>query len=308
MSDPRFVAAFTRWYEDYLEEYMRPKGEIEQEPQPNNEPGDVSGLKLIVDADELFSQISPQLDSSDFFLLMVNGQQGSGKSTVARELAHKAHTAGYKIVYSSGVDIVESPDKVTREAKGFRKICLVLDDASYAITTVSSRSQNKLKSFFGLIRHALEGAQVLVIVNIHVTTGVPPIFKNSGVWIFSKPTALEYDACLKIGGRNKKSRDALEKMFQSIVSIQAASTKSKDIPLTLYGRNYNFRWGSKDDPGDGRLMLLLLNGEPLVYNSTNTFCEECKHVAFSVKVRAEDYITKRPSEESHDPKGAGRNA
>lgn len=299
MSDPKFIEMLNREYLALVEHYVHPQTMQEQIVEEPAAPGDVSGLKIIVDAEELFAQIQPQLQASNFFLMVMVGQQGSGKSVAARELAHMAHLNGYKILYASAFDLAEAPEKFKEMAGGAKKVALILDDMSFVVGSLSSRQANKVKNYFGLIRHALEDAQVLMIPIIHTMNALPPIFKNTNVWLLSKPTMLEYDGMLKVVGRNKKSRDAFDKMFQSIVQIQSAASKSKDIPLNLYGRNYIFRWGDRTDPGDGRLLLLLLSGEPLVYNSQNTYCEECKHVAFGVKVRKEDYITKRPSEENY---------
>jgi hypothetical protein len=294
MSDPHLISILTN---EYL---MLAAGDPPTPPDApiagDSEPGDVSGLSIIVDADELFSRIEPQLDSSDFYLLMLNGQQGSGKSTIARELSHHAHTVGYKTLYSSGFDIIDAPEKFVREAEGADKVCIILDDMSYIMSATSSRTQSKIKSFFALIRHALK-AKIFVIVISHFTTAVPPIFKNSNVWIYSHPTTQEYDGMVKIIGTDKKAKQGLHRMFKSVMDIQAAAQRNHVIPLNLGGRDYSFVWGDKSNSGDGRLMLMLMDGEALVYNSTDTYCDVCKGIGFGVKLNMEDYLSKRPGKE-----------
>lgn len=296
MSDPRFIALLDA-------DYLRRVAEAIYVPtaKADMSPRGVGGLNMIMNAKDLFKKITPQIASSEFYLLMVNGQPGSGKSTIARELAHMSHGLGYELMYSSGFDIIDAPTKFIDQAKltGAKKICVVLDDLSYVMSATSSKTQSKIKSFFALIRHALQ-AKVFVIVIAHFTTAVPPIFKNSNVWIFSNPTTQEYDAMVKVVGRRDTQRAKLETMFQSVCKIQEAANVNADIDFKVDGKNYRFRWGSKEDPGDGRLMLTLLNGEPLIYNSKNVSCPQCVGIGFGVNVRAEDYVSKRPADEDKD--------
>lgn len=310
MSDPSIIFLITEDYKHMIQqeaEARRAKG-IVQDPQ---KPQDgIGNLQSIFDAKRLFAEIEPQLESSDFYLLSVSGQQGSGKSTLARELTHFAHLAGYKPIYSSGFDIMEAPDTFSREAVGFDKVCIILDDLSYVLGAVSGKAQSKSKSFFGLIRHFLTQAnngkpvKVMVIVIAHFTTAIPPMFKNTNVWVFSKPTTLEYDAMIKVVGRNQNSRDQLDKIFNAVMKIQALANKNKDLVLTFQDSKYSFRWGSKEDPGNGRLVMLILNGKPMIYNSHNEYCKICEHVGFGVRVQSQDYQMARPAD---NPREEGKN-
>ena len=296
MTEPTFLALLTH---DYLQLVDKePESYPHLTKKEDSAAKDMDGLKMVVDADELFAQIQPQLDSSDFYLLMVNGQQGSGKSTLARELTHKVHSLGYQPLYSSGFDIIEAPEEFVKQAGGHDKVCVILDDLSYVMSATSAKTQSKIKSFFALIRHFLK-AKIFVIVIAHFTTAVPPIFKNSNVWIFSKPTTMEYDAMVKIVGRGQKIRENLEKMFNAVRKIQDNAMKNKDVMIRVAGRPYKFRWGDKTDPGDGRLMLMLLNGEPLLYQSHNISCPMCENIGFKVNINKDDYTTARPANEDN---------
>jgi hypothetical protein len=201
---------------------------------------------------------------------------------------------------------MEAPEKFTEQAQGHDKVAIILDDLSYVMGAVGGRSQSKSKSFFMLIRHALrdrntgQTPKVLLIVIAHFNTAVPPIFKNSNVWIFSKPTMLEYDQMVKLVGRKQEAKDDLERMFSAIVNIQAKAMSERDIRLNIAGHKYSFHWGSKGDPGDGRLMLLIVNSKAMIYNSQNVYCEACKDIGFAVQVRKDDYKTNRPSEDKSE--------
>jgi hypothetical protein len=203
--------------------------------------------------------------------------------------------AGYQPIHLSGFDVTRSQDLLRQGLAGKDKACVILDDLSYVMNAVSAKEASKLKSIFTLIRHVLTDAnteqttKVFLIVNAHFSTAVPPVFKNTNVWIFTKPTSLEQEAMSKIIGRNKKRREELETLFRNVSDIQLKAFKRPEIILNLQKERYSYRWGTKTDPGDGRMMLILFEGRPMVYNSHNTFCDICKHVASPVKVDLDQY-------------------
>lgn len=298
-SDPsRFIEVLT-W--DYLNRLQAgvARGEVTVAEAPRDG-SMLSRLQFVFNAKKLFKEIKPALDSSEYYLLMINGSQGSGKSTVARSICHTAHQYGYKLLYSSGFDLITAPSKLKEQAEGAKKVAIVVDDVSYILGATSSRTQSKVKNFFGMIRHALGGAQVLLIFITHVQSALPPILRNSNVWLFTAPTTLEYDTLVRLVGRGKEARESLQKTFERLTEIQSTAKKEKDVTLTFKGQKYNFRWGDRHDKGHGRLMLLVLNGEVMFYNSEDEHCPECQNIAFNVTIRPEDYTTKRPSEENED--------
>jgi len=300
MSDPGFIHLLT---EDYLRlmqtEYERP---VYGEPQETVH-GGISTIESIMNADDLFKEIEPQLNSSEFYQLVINGPPGSGKSTLARELAHHAHGVGYHPIYISGFDITKAPVTIEREVVGHNKVCIVLDDLSYVMNAISAKTGSKIKNFAMLIRHFLKQANggkevnVMLIVIAHFNTAVPPVFKNANVWLFSQPTMLEYDTMVKLVGRKQEARDGLEKKFSTITKIQEMAGKNKELMLNILGHKYSFKWGDKTDPGDGRLMLILANSKPQIYNSKDVYCEVCKHIGFGVQIDRANYQMNNPSQD-----------
>jgi hypothetical protein len=291
---PKALELLTKHYEE-LSEIQIEAVEIDAEDQT----GSVETQELIINADQLWADIKPQVDASEFFLLMVDGMPGSGKSSIARELGHKAHNDGFKLLYASGFNVLDAPKDFIEQGRGFEKICIVLDDMSYALNAVAGKDASAFKNFFSLIRHALK-ARVFVIVIAHFTTAVPPIFKNSNVWIFSAPTTQEYDWMMKIVGRKQTSQRRLQQMFQGVTDMQAAAKDNNMLEFDMYGNSYKFQWGVKGNPGDGRLMLLLQNGTPKIYNSKYVSCEKCKHIGVGVEVDINKYLSKDQRQEAED--------
>ena len=256
------------------------------------EPSTVENIQIIVEANQLWGEMKPQIESDEFFQLMIDGRPGSGKTTIAREIAHLAHTDDYFSLYESGFDVLDAPASLVQKAResGKNKFCIVLDDISYTLSASSGTMQSKFKSFFTMLRHALKKnpgdvIHILVIVIAHFTTAVPPILKNSGIWIFTKPSTQEYDQMIKIVGRSKKLRGQLEHMFNAIVAIQSEVKPNESFEFNMYGQPFQFTWNV-----DGRLSLILKNGEPMIYHSRNLSCQQCAYIGGNVRVNPANYL------------------
>lgn len=253
---------------------------------PISKPTDT--MHSIVTANDLWNIMEPQLEASDFFMLMVNGQQGSGKTTVMRELSHLAHTSKsrYKLLYTSGYDIETAPGRFKAEAAGATHVAIGFDDLSYILATLSGKKQSDIKAYFAVIRHDLK-AKILCIINSHFQTATPPIFRNASQWIFTKPSAVEYDTMQKIAGRSAKQKEALEYMFNNVVAIQEEGNAHGMVNFQYGDRKYHFNWNK-----DGRLMLLLSNGNPAIYRAQEVSCQECEHIGAKVTVDTERFRKK----------------
>lgn len=299
--NPNFIAQIT---DDFLvrnglpydDELQQKKIKKEKTRHKNLEGLNIMNVKGLVEL------IDGQLENSDYFGLCISSQPGGGKSTIARSLAHEFHQRNYTLKYSSGFDLAEAPSRFVQGVIG-DKVMIILDDASYVLSSMSPKAQSKLKGWMTLIRHNLTQAnggrpvKVLMVIISHWLSAVPPSLRNSSVWLFPKPTTMETDSYVRIIGRSNEGRQALESIFNSVLKVQADANKNKNLMLRAGGQEYPFKWGDKTDPGNGRLVMGIVNGKPLIYQAENVYCNDCAHIGQNVKINQADYQTNRPSEE-----------
>lgn len=295
--DPSFVRAMTRWYEEMIHQNeMANMPQVQQEDE--NRLRSIDTLTSIMTTKDLVKILGNQLDASNYGILCVTGMQGSGKSSLIRSVSHHMHSElGYKIIYVSGFDVMEMPEKLVEQAGDAKRVFVAIDDASYVFNSVSGVAASRAKQFIGIVRHALQGAQVCLAPITHVTAGIPPILRNSNAFIFSAPTLQEYDTISKLTGKNDAAREALNSVFNSVTKIQAMAAKNPDLTLTFGKHQYSFLWGTKHRKGDGRIMLSVISGKPYVYRSVEEYCNECKHVGYAVKYNQANYMSKKQAAE-----------
>lgn len=286
--DPKTLLSLNEMYDA-----MRSEIEHLQIAKKENPAADPQNLQLMVTAQDFWKEIRPKIASAEWFHIYIDGEPGSSKTTVMRELAHCAEQDGFANFYSSSFDILDAPVAMQSKVKGHRKICVMLDDMSYAVSTMSQKMQNKIKNFITLIRHAMEtetvNPEIFFMVSAHFKTAVPPVLKNTNYWIFTAPKNQEQDIMLKLVGRKEQKRKQMQDMFDAVTQLQAAAAPGKVLKFTMYGKLFEFKWGDKDDPGDGRLHLIIKNGDALFYNSKRIDCPQCNKIGEKTRIKPEHY-------------------
>lgn len=64
----------------------------------------------------------------------MTGVQESGKRSSIRPASHHTHTElGFKIIYLSGFEVMEMPEKLVEQAGNAKHVFVVIDDASYVL-------------------------------------------------------------------------------------------------------------------------------------------------------------------------------
>lgn len=282
MSDPSFIYSLTQSYVKLIKDLEDADKQRLAFGEGNEQDGneyDLGNQEAVVDRDKLFEILAPALEASSYNSLVVSGLPGSGKTHLAKQLAFRLYKMGYYLIYFSGLEMVNSEDAVSMVPPGTKKICIVVDDASWVLSSVSNKASAKNRNWWTRVRHEFGGAEVLVIWLIHQLQAIPPLLRNSNCFIMSAPTQVEYDSCLKLTGKDKNDKNRFDKLFNSVRKIQAEGLKKKDITLTLAGKKFPFRWAFKGDTSaSGRIMLSIVNNQAYYYLSENEDTSEIDHI------------------------------
>ena len=227
--------------------------------------------------EEIFDDILPTVETNEFYAISYIGSQGHGKSYSASGFATKAKAKGFMIIYAKAADIF--PDlkgwieKVKEKLKkhGNPKVCFVYDDMSYTTGTISSKAAAKFKNFIADMRHEFEQVfgtiQILIIYISHRYHSVPPMLRNSATWVFASMQPEDRLDAMKLIPNHKEQKDKLESIYVFLSKVTQDGPKYTNLKFNLGENEFNFRWGKKGDPGDGRLMMSFHRGELRIFNA-----------------------------------------
>lgn len=225
-------------------------------------------IQDFVGVNEIWDDAKGILQNNHFYALGSVGSQGTGKTTLAQQFAMKAQKDGFKIIYALPEDYLTDVnvwiDKVAHEPSA--KNCLVLDDLSYSFDTQARKQQALMKNVIARFRHIFQG-QVFVIYITHRLHAAPPMLRNAGTWIFTQLSSIDRDDMTEVIGRSKEQRELLDSMQTFLTNAITEGNKGKEIHYKYMNEMYKFKWGNKDDAGDGRLMAALHNDKLTLFNS-----------------------------------------
>ena len=143
---------------------------------------------------------------------------------------------------------------------------LRIDDLSYSNDMQSRKAQAQLKNVVARVRHRFEG-KVFIIYVTHRLHAAPPMLRNSGSWIFTEMQSADRDDALEVIGKNKELRERLDYIYTFLNTQIFEGAKKGFIKYRLDDRTFKFRWGSKENAGDGRLMAIYHAGQLGLYNA-----------------------------------------
>ena len=265
-------------FQDYFNDKQSQVVATEQEDQveKNFEPS-------FLLSDQIFDDILPVVEANEFGGLSYVGGQGNGKSFSAAQIATLAEENGYLIIYGKFIDMMldlEAWKKKVKEfilAHGNPKLCLVLDDMSYSTGTVSAKKASIWKNFIGDIRHQFENVlgegikpYIFLILLSHRYHSLPPIMRNSMSWVFASMNSEDRRDAMNLIPKNKEEMEKLDRLYKFFLSISSEGPKlakeGKPIRLTLGRNEFDFLWGTKQNAGNGRLMIIYHKGEMKIYN------------------------------------------
>lgn len=262
------MSLFARSYRDQLAEYERKWCDTQVEQVVECDLEIIDPTTSFLTPEEIWKDGYATLQANEFYSVSLVGPQGSGKTTIAQILSQFALDAGFKLIYALPDDFISNLkgwlDMVTEDASA--KNCLVLDDLSYGLATESAKKQAAIKNAVARFRHIFHG-QIFVIYITHRLHAAPPMLRNSGSWIFSSMQSADRDDARDIIGKNKQMRETLDQMYTFIARVSNEGPRDKNIHYELGGKKYSFKWGVKDDPGDGRLLLSYHAGKLQIFIS-----------------------------------------
>lgn len=235
-------------------------------------------------AEQIFQDVLPSVESNEFYSISYIGTQGYGKSTSAAELATLAKNIGYLVIYCKAEDILQDLQGWIAKVKALivsssynRKICIVADDMSYATGAISTKAAAKFKHFIGDIRHVLEerdsdgnvfyNPQIFMVYISHRYHSLPPMLRNSPTWLFVSALPEDKGDAMKLIPKLKEEKDKLEAICSFLLKVTNDGPKYVDLEF-VFGKNVmKFKWGRKENPGDGRLLMCLHRGTLKIYNA-----------------------------------------
>jgi len=228
-------------------------------------------------AEEIFNDVMPSVDTDEFYAISHIGGQGKGKTFSGDLFATLAERAGFLIIYGKAEDILDHMAYWIENARelikkhGSPKVCFVLDDMSYSTGMISSKKAAAFKHFVGDIRHVFEdihgSIKIFMIYISHRYHSVPPMLRTSASWVFSSMLPEDRADALKLIPKQKEELEKLDRLYSFLYTV--STNGPKDVTLNLENSNgtpFTFKWGRKEDPGDGRLMLIFHAGVMRLYN------------------------------------------
>lgn len=218
--------------------------------------------------DDIFNDVIPVIESDKFYAISLIGPQGKGKTVLSAIFATLAEKKGFTVVYAKAEDILPDTELWVENVKqlNYDKICFVLDDMSYSTGAISEKKQAKFKHFVSEIRHIFQ-ARVFIIYISHRLHSLPPMLRNSGSWIFVSMQAADREDAMKLIAKRKEMRDRLDAIYTFIGDVSIKGPKFGKITYHVNNQDLVFRWGSEDNPGDGRLMVAYHSGSIKIFNS-----------------------------------------
>src|SRR6185312_10906173 len=142
---------------------------------------------------------------------------------------------------------------------------------SYSTGTISSKAAAKFKNFIADMRHEFEQVfgtiQILILYISHRYHSVPPMLRNSATWIFASMQPEDRLDAMKLIPNHKEQKDKLEAIYVFLSKVTQDGPKYVNLKFSIGGNDFNFKWGKKGDPGDGRLMMSFHRGELRIFNA-----------------------------------------
>lgn len=226
-------------------------------------------LETLINTTQLWHDGYGLVKLNEFYALSLVGSQGSGKTSIAKQLATYAKENDFRIIYAMPDDYMTDVNAwlsmATMESRA--KTFIVLDDLSYFSDAQARKQSALVKNMVSRVRHIFKG-QIFMIFITHRLHATPPMMRNSASWIFTNMQSADRDDALEVIGRDKEQRERLERVysFMSRVTLEGAN-EDRIVTINYHDKEYKFKWGDKKDAGDGRIMSIYHGGKMKLFHS-----------------------------------------
>lgn len=264
-----YFGTYSNSFKKQVEEFEKKYSNL-QIKKDDVEP-EVNPLDLLVTSEQIFKDGCDLAELNEFYALSIVGPQGSGKSTIAKQVATLGREHDFKIIYALPEDYLNDVnswlDISTTNPKS--KTMIILDDLSYSTDAQNKKNQALFKNMVSRVRHIFKG-QIFMIYVTHRLHATPPMLRNSASWIFTNMQSADRDDALEIIGRNKEIRDRLEHIYLFISRVSLEGANDRNVKYRYNDKDYVFRWGDKHNNGDGRLMAIYHGGSLGLFRSQSS--------------------------------------
>lgn len=260
---------YAKYLEKVFDDYNKKSQHIEHEIEIDS--SEINPLDTLLTSEKIWQDGYNLLNLNEFYALSIVGPQGSGKTTIAKQIANYARKNDFKLIYAM-------PEDYLNDITSWLALCtvnpksrtmIVLDDLSYSTDSQGKKNQALLKNMIARVRHIFKG-QIFMIYVTHRLHATPPMLRNSASWIFTNMQSADRDDALEIVGRNKELRERLEDIYSFISRVTLESAGNRKVKYTFNEKEYEFVWGDKYKKGDGRLMAIYHGGKLKLFRSYDT--------------------------------------
>jgi len=231
-------------------------------------------------AETMFKDFLPIIEANGLFQLTYIGNRGFGKTSSSEDFATVAEKHGFLTIYGKAEDIL--PDLNGWIEKAIEKIrqhgnpyvTFVLDDMSYSTGMISEKKAATFKHFAADIRHVFEKVygtiKIFLILISHRYHAVPPMLRSAVSWIFASLDNEDRNDAMKMLTKDKDQQQRLDKIYRFLQEVTVIGPRDKGFYLGSGNKRVWFRWGTEEDPGDGRLMMSYHQGKIGIFNPRRT--------------------------------------
>jgi len=231
-------------------------------------------------AETMFKDFLPIIEANGLFQLTYIGNRGFGKTSSSEDFATVARDHGFLTIYGKAEDIlpdlnawVEKASQKIRE-HGTPYVTFVLDDMSYSTGMISEKKAAAFKHFAADIRHVFEKVhgtiKIFIILISHRYHAVPPMLRSAVSWIFASLDNEDRNDAMKMLTKDKEQQQRLDKIYKFLQEVTVIGPRDKGFYLGSGLKRVWFRWGTEQDPGDGRLMMSYHQGKIGIFNPRRT--------------------------------------